>query len=156
MLNELSMLYARDLQALTRELEAYPSEASLWQPAPGILNPGGTLALHLAGNLSEFVGRRLGGRPYTRDREAEFGRRDVPRAELLKLVQQAADAVHTTLQGLDPATLTQPYPTPLPGFPPDMTVTYMLIHLHSHISWHLGQMNYHRRMLHPEPAESSA
>ena len=53
--NVLRMLH-RELAAVQREIEAYPNDDSLWQLAPGISNSGGTLALHLAGNLRHFVG----------------------------------------------------------------------------------------------------
>jgi hypothetical protein len=54
--------------------------------------------------------------------------------------------VTDTLSRLDPATLGAPHPRSLPGFPDRMTTGYFLIHLHGHLTWHLGQINYHRRL----------
>src|SRR4029077_19219374 len=82
----ISAIMARDLRALRRELEAYADERDIWRIQPGISNSAGNLALHLTGNLQYFIGTVLGGTGYVRDRDAEFNRRDVSRAELLRQV----------------------------------------------------------------------
>ena len=89
----IAAIMSRDLRALRREIEAYGDERDLWRVAPGISNCGGTLALHLAGNIQFFVGTVLGGTGYVRDRPNEFGRRDVPRTELLRELDAALAAV---------------------------------------------------------------
>ena len=73
-------LLERDLQALDREVNAYPDESSLWEVPEGITNSGGTLVLHLAGNIQHFLGARLADSGYVRDRAKEFSARGVPRA----------------------------------------------------------------------------
>src|SRR3989442_15671856 len=80
----IAAILRRDLGALRREIEAYADERDIWRVAPGISNCAGTLALHLGGNIQFFVGAVLAGTGYVRDRDAEFARRDVPRAELLR------------------------------------------------------------------------
>lgn len=147
MLPELRDLFVRDLEKLTLELEAYPDEASVWAVSDGVLNSGGTLALHLIGNLSQFVGTDLGGVAFVRDRAAEFAQRDVPRAELIAGLREVSALVAGTLDRLDPAALDAPHPAQLPGFPEGMSTRYFLIHLYGHLNWHLGQVNYHRRMV---------
>lgn len=147
MLPELQALYARDLAAVIRELNAYPDEASLWRVQGDIVNPAGNLALHLIENLSQFIGDDLGGVPFERDRPAEFARRDVPRAGLVAGLEGVAALVHDTLGRLDPARLEERAARTLPGFPADMTVRFFLIHLFGHLNWHLGQVNYHRRIV---------
>ncbi|GGS16530.1 DinB superfamily protein [Deinococcus knuensis] len=152
MLPELRDLFVRDLEKLTLELEAYPDEASVWAVPDGVLNSGGTLALHLIGNLSQFVGADLGGVAFVRDRVAEFARRDVPRAELVVGLQEVSALVAGTLDrldpaALDPAALDAPHPAQLPGFPQGMSTRFFLLHLYGHLNWHLGQVNYHRRMV---------
>ena len=84
---------ARELKTLRREVAAYPDELDLWRLAPGIRNSAGNLALHLTGNLQHFVGTRLGQSGFVRDRDAEFGRRDVPRAELLRSIDETISVV---------------------------------------------------------------
>jgi uncharacterized damage-inducible protein DinB len=135
----------RDLDTLRREIEAYADEKELWQSAPGISNTGGTLALHLTGNLQHYFGTRLGGTGYVRDRAAEFARRDVPRAELLKEVEAARRAVHAGLTQLSAAQLANEYPEAIAEL--KVTTAEYLIHLTTHFAYHLGQIDYHRRIV---------
>jgi hypothetical protein len=96
----IAAILARDQRALRREIEAYADERDLWRVVPGITNCGGTLALHLAGNLQHFVGAVLGGTGYARDRAAEFARRDVPQSELLRGIDEAIATVERILPAL--------------------------------------------------------
>ena len=109
-----------------------------------IKNSAGTLTLHLVGNLNHFVGKVLGHTDYARDREAEFSRRDVPRAELLEHVQDTKTMIERVLSSLNVTALEEVYPLEPLGYP--MTIRYFLLHLFGHLSWHLGQINYHRRL----------
>ena len=81
-IDTLHLLLERDLESLKREIDAYPSEESIWATPAGISNSAGSLALHCAGNIQHYIGKCLGGSTYVRDRNAEFARRDVPRAEI--------------------------------------------------------------------------
>lgn len=147
MQDALATLFERDLNKLIEELRAYPSEESVWQVREGVTNSAGTLALHLAGNLRKFIGDDLGGVPYQRDREAEFSRRDVPRAELIAGLEAARDVVGSTLRSLtDEQGQRVPAHLP-PAFPPETTVSTFLLHLYGHLNWHLGQVNYLRRIV---------
>ena len=147
MLPELSELFIRDLNKVMAELDLYPTEASLWRVGGQISNSGGNLAMHLAGNLRLLVGADLGEVHYVRDREAEFGSQHVPRAELQDNLRRTLEAVQSTLAALDESRLDQPNPRQLPGFPEGMSTRYFLLHLYGHLNYHLGQINYHRRLL---------
>ncbi len=144
MTQDLNKLYQRDLAKLVVELEAYPSEASLWLVVREIKNPAGNLALHLVGNLNQFIGVDLGGTDYKRDRDAEFNGKDVPRAELIAMVKATSSMIETVLSGLDSLELEQIFPKEVLG--DQMTTQYFLLHLYGHLNWHLGQINYHRRL----------
>lgn len=135
----------RDLRALIRELEAYPDDAAVWRDAPGVTNTAGTLALHVAGNLRHFVGAVLHGSGYVRDRDGEFARRDVPRAELLAGLEQARREVDAGLRALAPDRLDAPFPQPVGGVA--VTTADLLVHLVSHLAYHVGQVDYHRRVV---------
>jgi hypothetical protein len=145
MTDELLTLYRRDLEKLIAELEAYPSEAQIWRVAGEIKNPAGNIVLHLIGNLNLFIGVKLGGSQFVRDREAEFAVKDVPRAELLHKLRQTIKMLEQTLPALEAATLEATYPLEVLGYP--MNTQYFLIHLYGHLNWHLGQVNYHRRLI---------
>jgi Protein of unknown function (DUF664) len=135
----------RDLRALRREIEAYPDERQLWQPAPGLPNCGGTLALHLAGNLQHYIGARWGGTGYVRDRDAEFARREVPREELIAEVERARVAVAAGLARMPAVALSVDYPEII-GRSRVRTDEY-LVHLCTHFAYHLGQLDSHRRIV---------
>ncbi len=143
MINHLRAVLLRDLASLRQQLEAYPDEALLWATPPGISNSAGTLALHCAGNLHHFVGTSLGGTGYVRDRDGEFGRRDVPRAELVAGLEAAAQVVGQVLNGLDPARLDEDFPVDFRGR--TIPTGRFLLHLATHLAYHLGQVDYHRR-----------
>ena len=138
-------IITRDLKALQREVAAYPDDASLWRVEPGITNPGGTLTLHLAGNFQYFIGALLGGTGYVRDRNAEFSRRGVSRDELKQEIEAALKAVEGGLASITDADLERPYPQPVGGV--SLATGDFLIHLAVHLGYHLGQVDYHRRLV---------
>lgn len=135
----------RELKALRREVETYPSDADLWEVRPGITNPGGNLALHLAGNLQYFLGNVLGNNGYVRNRDAEFASKDVPRAELLREIDNALAAVESGMSRISEADLARPYPEAVGGV--KSTTGAFLAHFATHLAYHLGQVDYHRRIL---------
>jgi uncharacterized damage-inducible protein DinB len=145
MTQDLIKLYQRDLAKLVVELEAYPTEDSLWLLAFEIKNPAGNLALHLIGNLNQFIGVDLGGTDFKRDRDAEFNSKNVPRAEIIQAIHQTSIMIEKVLTSLDQARLEQLFPKEVLGYP--MTTNYFLLHLYGHLNWHLGQINYHRRLV---------
>lgn len=132
----------RDLAAFRREIEAYPDDDSVWASQPGFPNAAGTLALHVAGNLQHFIGAILGGSGYVRDRAAEFADRGVPREELVRHLRDAEAAVRL---GLDGRALPEQYPGVAGGGGMTVRTDEWLVHLAAHLTYHLGQVDYHRR-----------
>jgi hypothetical protein len=135
----------RDLQALAREVEAYPDEDALWQLPEGATNSAGTLVLHLAGNIQHFLGARLAGTGFVRDRSAEFSTRGVPRAVLLRQIEAARSAVRFAAERLTGEALELDFPEAVGGM--RVVTGEYLIHLVSHFDYHLGQVDYHRRVV---------
>lgn len=142
---ELAALYRRDLTRLVQELEAFPSGEALWQNLPAVHNSAGNLALHLEGNLREFIGRQLGGVPYTRQRELEFSRRDLATDEMIQRIEGVRDLVPNVIATLSTAQLEAVYPEPVFGAP--ISTQQLLMSLHGHLNYHLGQIDYLRRIL---------
>ena len=134
----------REMSSLVREVQAYPDDESLWYTPAGITNSGGTLVLHLAGNLKHFVGAILGGTGYVRERDGEFSRRGLTRAQLKDQVDEAARVVDETLAGLSADAWDEDYPIAVGGR--TLRTSEFLIHLASHLAYHLGQIDYHRRI----------
>ncbi len=133
----------RDLRTLRRELEAYPDERDIWRLAPGLSNSAGTLALHLAGNLQHYLGAKLGNTGYVRDRAREFAIRDVPRAAILREVEAAHRAVEIVAgRQID---VEAEFPEPVGNV--TVVTGEFLVHSVAHFTFHLGQLDYHRRVV---------
>jgi uncharacterized damage-inducible protein DinB len=145
MIQTLKSLFTRDLHRLKREIELYQSEANLWIADRGITNPAGNLCLHLVGNLNTYIGAVLGHTGYIRHRELEFSLRNVPRSELLQKVDETLQVVLYSLDQVREEQLQEEYP--LLVFDEKTSTEYFLIHLTTHLTYHLGQINYHRRLL---------
>src|ERR1019366_1780482 len=127
------------------ELLAYPDEKAMWDVPKGLPNSAGNLALHLVGNLRFFIGAQLSATGYVRDRDAEFAKKGVPRAELVRSIETAADEVTRALATLDAAQLDKPFPVEVGGN--RINTGLFLQHLASHLAYHLGQVDYHRRVV---------
>lgn len=141
----LADLFRRDLSRLIQQIEAFPSDEMLWQKLAGITNPAGNLVLHIEGNLREFVGRQLGNLPYDRDRPLEFSAEGASRAELVSRIGQARDLVTSVIGSLSPQQLEMEFPEVV--LERALSTQAFLISLYGHLNWHLGQIDYLRRIL---------
>ena len=145
MLNqELKDIFNRDLNHLKKEIASYQNEKNLWIINDNISNSAGNLCLHLVGNLKWFVGAQLGNSGYVRNREFEFSAKNVPRSELLKEIDETISIVTASLDSMSSAALDDVYLIEV--FKKPMSSRFFLIHLSTHLSYHLGQINYHRRI----------
>ncbi len=141
----LKVLFTRDLNKLKDEVSAYQREANLWIINKEILNSGGNLCLHLIGNLNAFIAAVYGKNGYVRQRELEFSQKDVPRDELLAMIDKTIKDVNHGLDQISEEDLKGEYPARV--FDQKTTTEHFLVHLVAHLSYHLGQVNYHRRLL---------
>lgn len=141
----LATLITRDLQKLKTELELYQQEANIWKIDKNIANTAGNLCLHLVGNLNAYIGTTLGNTGYVRNRDAEFALKNIPRTELIQKIEATIKMVQQILPGLDEKTLSAEYP--LLVLKEKTSTEYFLVHLAVHLGYHLGQVNYHRRLL---------
>ena len=138
-------LFDRDLGRLRTEIESYRNESNLWRVDGEITNSAGNLCLHLVGNLNTYLGAELGASGYVRDRDREFSEKSVPRTELLTRIDETRETVARVLENLPEESFANEYPQIV--FDAPMTTGYFLIHLTTHLTWPLGQINYHRRLL---------
>ena len=143
-LSNIRYILMRDLDRLMAEVHAYENEADLWELRGDISNSPGTLCVHVAGNLNHFIGARLGNTGYVRDRPLEFSERNVSRAEIVSRLEATRRMVDTVLSTLPPEKVTARYPED--KFPETPDTAFLLTHLTGHLTYHLGQVNYHRRM----------
>lgn len=138
-------LFVRDLNKAAEEIESYPSDESLWAVSGDIANSAGNLGLHLAGNINHFFGAVLGNSGYVRERDLEFSSKGASRAELADALRKAADVAGSVLSSLSEDDLASDFPEQFAG--KTVSNAWMIAHLLTHLNYHLGQINYHRRLV---------
>ena len=145
MTSDIAPLFRRDLARLGQQVEAFPSDEALWQTLPGVTNAAGNLALHIEGNLREYIGRQLGKLPYKRNRELEFSTKGMSRRELGTRIAELRRSIPEVIEHLSSEQLDAEYPKVVLEIA--TSTRQLLIHLHGHLNWHLGQIDYLRRVL---------
>ncbi|WP_426670458.1 DinB superfamily protein [Mucilaginibacter sp. McL0603] len=141
MINSITKLYERDLLKLKQEIELYGNEADLWKIQGGIANSAGNLALHLIGSLNHFLGNHLGGIDYVRNRPLEFSDKNVPKIEIVAKIEATRQMLNEVLPKISGEVLAQKQTDG------ENSNEYFVIQLYGHFNYHLGQINYHRRLL---------
>lgn len=140
----LAALLRRDLARLTQQIRAFPEDAALWQTLPGVSNCAGNLILHLEGNLREYVGRRFGGIPYERNRPAEFTETGLSRAELARRIESLQQIIPEAVERITGDQWSSECGDMLPG---GRSMGQALLSLYGHFHYHLGQIDYLRRIV---------
>ena len=142
-------LFERDLNALIKNLNAYEHEGDIWIIDEDIKNSAGNLALHLIGNLRHFVGHIIGGTTYHRQRDLEFGSKHIDREEIIKEIEITIEEVKAAMHHVTEEAFFSTFPINVFGH--EMTTGYFITHLFGHLNYHLGQINYHQRLLGHKP-----
>ena len=143
--DSLKTLYTRDLAKLKLEITLYSNEENIWRIDQNILNSAGNLCLHLVGNLNTYIGAELGNTGYIRNRPEEFSLKNVPRQELINKIDRTTEMLEIVVSSLTEDQLKSEFPRAVSDS--KVSTEYFLIHLAMHLSYHLGQVNYHRRLL---------
>ena len=141
----LQKIFKRDLEKLKQEIASYRDESNLWKVDKSIANSSGNLCLHLVGNLNAYIGAEIGKTGYVRNRDLEFSQKNIPQTQLVKMIEDTIVVVEDGLSKLNENDLEREYP--LLVFKEKTSTGYFLIHLASHLGYHLGQVNYHKRLL---------
>ena len=142
--NYLSELYERDLLKLKQEIVNFKNEENIWLNTAGVTNSAGTLVLHLLGNLNFTIGATIGGTGYVRDREAEFSLNGISREKLISDIEKTIEVIKFSLENVEQSKLDETYP--LGNFGTKSTAFYLST-FYGHLNYHLGQVNYLRRVL---------
>jgi len=138
-------IFNRDLEKLKQEISSYHNASNLWKVDKSIANSSGNLCLHLVGNLNTYIGAEIGKTGYVRNRDLEFSLKNIPQVQLVKMIEDTIVVVEDGLSKLNENDLEREYP--LLVFKEKTSTGYFLIHLAVHLGYHLGQVNYHRRLL---------
>ena len=145
LIETLKALFNRDLNKLKSEIESYNNETNLWIIDRNIANSAGNLCLHLIGNLNTYIGATLGGSNYIRNRELEFSLKNIPKQELINMIQATLITVTQTIEKITEEQLNIEYPMLV--LQEKTSTGFFMVHLTTHLAYHLGQINYHRRLL---------
>lgn len=145
MISAITSLFERDLNKLEEEINLYKNEEDLWKIKEGISNSGGNLALHLVGSLNHFIGATLGSTGYIRERDKEFSLKNIPRLQIVQDIKNTIEVINNTLSHLTNEDIKKDFPVPVGNKTSSMS--YTLLFFVSHLSYHLGQVNYHRRLI---------
>lgn len=146
--NDLREQFIHGLSRLRDEVMGFPDEKLLWERRGDIRNTSGNLSLHLAGNISHFIGAVLGKTGYVRNREREFAATGVERAKLLEEIDAAGAALESVFSEMEDSRLADVFP--LDTFGAGRSTGQVLLILLAHLNYHLGQINYLRRMMKEE------
>jgi hypothetical protein len=144
MIEEIVKIFNRDIDRLKNEIALFNHEDNLWRTTGSIKNTAGNLCLHLVGNLNTYIGKNMGGTGYIRNRDAEFSLKNIPKEDLVRKVGETRDTVSQSLSKMSKSQLEEIYVEDILGY--KMTNGFFLIHLSGHLSYHLGQINYIRRV----------
>ncbi len=142
--NNLAVFFERDLLKLRDEVQNFKDEDNLWRKLEGISNSAGNLALHLIGNINFHIGATLAHNGYLRNREEEFSATHIPREEIITAITALIELVKNTLSNLTPQQLDTVHPIDFLG---PKSTAYYLLQFYGHLNYHLGQINYLRRIL---------
>ncbi len=137
--------FISNLVSLKKEIDSYPDETSLWLLTHHIKNTPANLALHLCGNLKHNIGAVIGKNNFVRERDLEFSRKGLSKSDIIIEIDFTAKMIEPVLDSLTDADLALPWPNDT--FGPGQTVGSVLIRVGIHLGYHLGQINYHRRIL---------
>jgi hypothetical protein len=143
MLNSvLANFYERDIRRLIEEVNLFANEDDLWRTRGSVKNSSGNLVLHIIGGLNHLVGATLAKTGYVRDRDQEFIKKDVARKDLVAQLEALIPMISKTVNTLN---LEAVYPIIFDDI--KTSNNYVLVQLLLHLNYHLGQVNYLRRVL---------
>ncbi|MBC7383230.1 MAG: DUF1572 family protein [Bacteroidia bacterium] len=95
------------------------------------------------GNLNHFLGSTFGKTDFVRDRDAEFSTKKLTKLQLVQLLVEANLQVTNTFFNLNESDMQNNYPFDFAG---KHSTEFYLIFFISHFEYHLGQINYYRRI----------
>ncbi|MBK8381274.1 MAG: DUF1572 family protein [Ignavibacteria bacterium] len=143
-MNSFKQLYLNFLNSLKDEISLYKDPENIWLLSGSISNTPGNLCLHICGNLNHFFGAVIGNTGYIRERDQEFSKRNLSREELFGAIDETKIMIGKIFDDLTQDDINKIYP--INKFGENVTYGFIFSRLVSHLSYHLGQINYHRRL----------
>jgi uncharacterized damage-inducible protein DinB len=120
------------------------SPEQIWWRANPASNSVGNLALHLEGNVRQWIGSGLGGAPDRRERDKEFSQPGpIPPRTLIARLRKAVNEADRVMRKLNAEALARTYS--IQGF--RVTGLQAVFHVAEHFSHHTGQIILLTKML---------
>jgi len=120
------------------------TEEQIWQRGSAPENAVGNLVLHLCGNLGQFIGHYVAGRPDTRNRAGEFAvREQAGKAELKEKLREAVNNAKSDIDGLTEARLVETVVTK-DSTTDVLRVVYQVV---GHFQQHTGQIMFATKLM---------
>jgi len=141
----LANFYERDIRKLIEEVNLFRDEKNLWETQGSVKNSCGNLVLHIIGGLNHYIGATLAQTGYIRDRDQEFIRKGVERKDLVIQLEELIPLINETMNALNPEEMEAEFPILYDN--QNTSTSYVLVQMLIHLNYHLGQVNYLRRIL---------
>jgi hypothetical protein len=114
-------------------------DGHIWYRAHPRDNAIGNLILHIVGSLRQWVLGGIGGQPDTRNRPAEFSTlQSKSKDELAKILRETIEECCSVIESLPTVRIIEPKRIQ----DTDTTIAYALVGAVSHLSIHVGQMQF--------------
>jgi Protein of unknown function (DUF1572) len=143
--NVIATFYERDLRKLIEEVNLFKNERDLWRTHGSVKNSSGNLVLHITGGFNHLIGATLAQTGYVRNRDQEFISKGVERKVLVARLEELIPMINETVNTLTQEQMEAEYPILFDK--PKTSTSYVLLQLLLHLNYHLGQVNYLRRIL---------
>jgi len=115
------------------------SEKEIWWRPNNASNAVGNIALHLCGNIRQWIISGLGGQPFVRERNKEFSERGpIPRRTLIVRLRRTVEEACEVIDRLPAEALVREYK--IQGYRASGMVAVM--HVYEHFAYHAGQITY--------------
>jgi uncharacterized damage-inducible protein DinB len=113
------------------------TEDQIWMREAETQNAIGNLVLHLCGNVTQWILSGVGGRPDTRDRDAEFeARGDAGTEELRTKLRMTVESAAAVIEALSEERLSER--VQVQNY--DVTILEAVYHVLTHFAEHTGQI----------------
>jgi uncharacterized damage-inducible protein DinB len=137
----------RKLELLSNRIESCLDRLNaeqIWARGSENENAVGNLALHLAGNVRQWIVSGVGGKPDIRERDAEFAARgDASAAELKERLSAVVTEAAAVIGGVSEQRLTER--VTIQNY--EQSVLEAIYHVVEHFSMHTGQIQFATKML---------
>ncbi|HET8963143.1 MAG TPA: DUF1572 family protein [Chitinophagales bacterium] len=143
--SDFTTILSQGIDKIISELNQYENEMDIWEIDGEIKNSAGNLAIHLSGSINYFIGAVMAKNGYVRNRDAEFSEKNISREKMISELNTTKTMMEEFISQQDADFYNAIFP--LQTFGENRSNHYALMIMAVHLNYHLGQINYHRRLI---------